>query len=153
LLGRAFERVVRGAQHTGRQSIEIGLAHREPVGFFGSGIGNGEDRALDGLRKRGAGSGDRIFHRDREFEGIDRIAVPHIMGKAAQHLRENHARIAARAEQGAVSSGKGYDRERLIFDLMSLGQRRPDGQIHIGAGIPIGDRKHVEVVEDTAVFS
>ena len=33
-----------------------------------------------------------------------------------------------------------------------LDGRLPDREVHIGPGIPVGDRKNVQIVEDLAVF-
>jgi hypothetical protein len=120
LFGRPIERVVRRSQHGGCQTVEIGLANREAIGLLGGGTRDRDDRPFDGLRQSGPRGCDGVLHRDRELKGIDRLAVAHVMGEAAQHLRENHPRVAPRAEQATACGGFRHDVKRLPPDPMRL---------------------------------
>ena len=67
-------------------------------------------------------------------------------GDTREDARENHAAVAARAEQHAVCRELGGLSERARI----VGQRdhaRVDGHEHIFTRVAVGDREHVEVVD------
>jgi hypothetical protein len=76
-----------------------------------------------------------------------RGAVADAIGHAAQELGEDHAGIAASAEQ----STPGQIPERLPSPGGLLGIKlvagRHHGQVHVGPGVPVGHGIHVELVD------
>ena len=87
-----------------RQIIAVVLGF---FGCFGHGARDGEDRAFDRLNHAFvsgvAGLAQGVWNIDRRH-GLFGIETA---GKAAPQLRQDHARVAARAHQGAVRDGLG----------------------------------------------
>ncbi len=79
-----------------------------------------------------------------------------LLGGAADQLREDHAGVAARAEQRGAGDGLDdllasdlIDRALLIGALqpVELAQHGAQRQRHVVAGVAVGDREHVQVVD------
>ena len=72
-------------------------------------------------------------------------------GEAAPQLREDHARIAPGAHQGAVGHGVGDLAHRSVGHVLDLSPGRLHRQCHIGAGVAVGNGKHVQGVDNLGI--
>ena len=81
-----------------------------------------EDRALGGVAHRAVGAVGGARHRGGDQHGVDQLARPRdeLLGGAADQLRQDHAGVAARAEQRRA--GDGVD-DLLAADLVDLALR------------------------------
>ena len=119
------------------------LAHHRQDRALG-GLAHGRVRALGGARHRG---GDE--HR------VDQLARPRdqLLGGAAQELGEDHARVAARAEQRRAGDRVDDLVAADVVDVALRGQavelveHGAQRERHVVAGVAVGDREDVEVVD------
>jgi hypothetical protein len=80
--------------------------------------------------------------------GSPALGIAEPLGEAAQDLGGDDARVAAGAHEGAMGDRlgnvlhRGVLRERL--DLLHDGPKR---ERHVGAGVSVRDREHVELVD------
>ena len=119
---------------------------------------DGQDRALGWVTDRTVGLVGGAGERGSDEDGVDQLtgAAGELFGGAADQLREDHARVAARAQQRrAGDRGDDLVAPNLV-DRSPLGgagepiellQHGPQGEDHVVAGIAIGDREHVQVVD------
>ena len=114
----------------------------------------GEHRALGGVADRLVRGIGRAGKRGRHEHGIDQLARPRdqLRRRAAHDLRQDHAAVSARSEQSR-SRHRVDDRlapdhiDRLAVHAVELVEYRAHGHGHVVAGVAIGDREHVEVVD------
>ena len=103
-----------------------------------------------GLVGRVGRAGQRRGDQDR----VDQLAGPRgqFLRRAADDLGQDHARAAARAEQRRA----GHHRDQLVapdlvdhlaVDRVELVQHGAHGHRHVVAGVAVGDREDVEVVD------
>ncbi len=154
LVGRALERRAGGGGTGGDHVTEAVL--QVPGGLeagVAGGAGDGEDGALDRLADRGVAGVGGLLHRLGEdlggAVGPRRAAEP--AGDRTQHLRQDHAGVAAGTEQGSAREG-GQRRGELGLGapagrLLQRVTGRGDGEEHVGAGVPVGHRVDVERVD------
>jgi hypothetical protein len=86
--------------------------------------------------------------RRRELRAADSDRSVKAPGKAAQDLRQDHARVPACTHQRAVGRGLGNLSSTLQafgWDLLVGG---PHGKQHVRACVAIGHREHVQGVDD-----
>ena len=136
-LDRDGEHRVEGERGVGLRRDGGGLAHDR------------QHRALDGLGHRVVGRLRGAAERGAELRGTERIDALEGVGDAAQHLREDDAAVAARAEQRRVGE-RLADRARPA----GLGQGRVRGaqrEQHVGPGIAVRHGVDVDRVERLAV--
>ena len=76
----------------------------------------------------------------------DLVGAAERVGEAAQDLRQDHARVAARAHERAVRDGLAH-RHPCSVAVADLGAHRLERERHVGAGVAVGDRVHVEPVQ------
>ena len=71
------------------------------------------------------------------------------VGHAADDLGQDHAAVAASAGQGTAAECVGDRVEVALVLRQRLGrrQRSPHRGQHVGAGVPVGDGKHVERID------
>ncbi len=104
-------------------------------------------RAVGGVRERGA-----------DQRRVDQLAGPRdeLLGCAAYQLREDHAGVAASAEQRRASHRLNdllasylVDRTVLVdrHQAVELVAHCAQGERHVVARVAVGDREHVEVVD------
>jgi hypothetical protein len=74
------------------------------------------------------------------------------LGQAPKDLREDHPAVAARAHQRPVANGLAHCGE-IAVGTLELGHHRLERQRHVGAGVAVGDRVHVEAVDAFLVGS
>ena len=118
---------------------------------------DGEDRALGRVAHRGVGAVGGACQRRADQRRVDQLARPaeQLLGGAADQLREDHAAVAARAQQR-----RARDRlddlvapdlvDRAVAaggEAVELGEHRLHRQDHVVAGVAVGDGEDVEVVD------
>ena len=86
-----------------------------------------------------------------EIERCAQLAVAKIIGirervlQAADDLRQDHAAVAARAHERAVSRRRAHGGEGRLRRARVL-QRRVDGVDHVRSGVAVRDRIHIQRV-------
>ena len=117
-----------------------------------------QDRALGGLAHRGVGAVGGVRQRRADQRRVDQLAgaADELLGGAADQLGEDHAGVAARAEQrGArhrlddLLAPDLVDRALLVGALQAveLVEHGAQRERHVVARVAVGDREHVEVVD------
>ena len=122
---------------------------------------DGEDRALGRLAHRAVRALRGARHRGADEDRVDELAgaADELLGGAADELREDDAAVAAGAEQGRA--GDGLDDlvaadlvdeatspcERVRREPVELGEHGLQRERHVVAGVAVGDREDVEVVD------
>ena len=109
---------------------------------------DGEDGALGRLHHRPVGDRRRLGERRGHAGRVELRALRHSLGEAAEDLREDHPAVAAGAHQRAVRR-RGEHRVGGIRrgGVARLLHRRAQRQVHVRAGVAVGDREDVEVVD------
>ena len=139
---------------------EPGLGHVGQIGGDPDGhlAYHGEDRALGRVAHRAVGLVGGAGDRGADQHRVDELARPagQLLGRSADQLGEDHARVAASAEQRSAGdrgddlvAADVVDRALLRrggqpIELLEHGAER---QHHVVAGVAVGDREHVEVVD------
>ena len=132
--------------------LHVRQVARDPVRHLAH---HGQDRALRGIAHRVIGAIGRARHRRADQHRIDQLAGPRgeLLGGTADQLREDHARIATRPEQRGARDGvddlvaPDLVERALALEPVELGEHRVQRQHHVVAGVAVGDREHVEVVD------
>jgi hypothetical protein len=116
---------------------------RERFGALGELAREGEDRALLRVPDGGVAGVARGPQGSGEGRRIDRRSVRKLLGGAAHELGEDDSRVPAGAHQNGLREvGAGISLERF--------HDRAHGQGHVRAGVPVGHRVDVEVVDPPA---
>ena len=114
---------------------------------LGGQTGHGEHRALCGLHHRTVGGGHALLHGGGQLCAVRLRHALQSLAHAAEQQGQNDAGVAAGTPQQAGCRDLG----RLLHGggliLAQLVHRRLDGQAHVGAGVAVGHRKNVEVVD------
>ena len=118
---------------------------------------DGQDRALGGLAHRGVGAVGGARQRGADQRRVDQLAgaAEELLGGAVDQLREDHAAVAARPQQRRARdrlddlvAADLVDRAVAVggeaVELLEHGAHR---QHHVVAGVAVGDREDVEVVD------
>ena len=116
---------------------------------------DGEDRPLGRIAHGAVGAVGRAGHGRADEHRVDELAGPRgeLLGRAADELGEDHAGVAARAQQRGA--GHGVD-DLVAADLVDVArarqavelvEHRPHGERHVVARVAVGDREDVEVVD------
>ena len=86
--------------------------------------------------------------------------VPAVLGtvlegrrEAAEDLAQDHAAVAAGAHERAVADGVARGVEILGRSVLHLGHHGVEGARHVGAGVAVGNRVHVEAIEPARVLA
>ena len=112
---------------------------------------DGEHGALD-RRLHGAVRGVLpLEHRPLEHGGVERVGLAPDVADAAHDLGEDDAGVAAGAHERALGDGGGHRRDVGDVALLELLDHGAHGERHVGAGVPVGDGVHVEVVDELAL--
>ena len=131
--------------------LEVGELAGERVGHLAEDgqhrpLGRLADRVVGGVGGGGEGGGDQ--HR------VDQLAGPagQLLGGAADDLAEDHAGVAAGAHQRRPGQRLDQLGAADLVDLeaveaVELLHHRPHGHRHVVAGVAVGDREDVEVVD------
>ncbi len=145
LLGRACDRLL-PAPDNGCEKLREGRVL--PRGSLGGKLaGDGQDRSFDGLAHGRIGSVARGCESARDRLGIDLAGLRKRLGRATDDLREDHARVAARAEQRRPRR-----LTRELGPVARLGARQgfrhsASRQQQVRPRVAVGDRIDVEVVD------
>ncbi len=172
-VGAALDRLLAGLQrlldHLGdHRVLLLGGRRRDPGGVRHVGeLGghpdghlahHGEDRALGRIAHRAVGLVGGAGQRGADQHRIDQLArtAGQLLGRAADQLGEDHAGVAARAEQRRAGD-RGDDLvatdvvDRALLggagEAIELLQHGPQRQHHVVAGVAVGDGEHVQVVD------
>jgi hypothetical protein len=147
LLPRQGERLVARSDNLGESVPDRQL---EAFGPLRDGARDGEDRPFLGLEYRCVTGVARSAERHGERPRIDLRRDCERLGRAAQELRQDHARITPRAHER---------RTRHLVNQLLLGRRGGasesigDGahrQRHVRARVPVGNGVDVQVVDSPA---
>ena len=114
---------------------------------LGSKTGDGKHRALGGLHHRAVGGGDALLHGGGQLCAV-RLGQPlEHLAHAPEQQGQDNAGVAA----GAPQQSGGRDLGGLLqcgrLHPPQLGHGGLDGQGHIGAGVAVGHRENVQVVD------
>jgi hypothetical protein len=117
----------------------------------GTGARDGEEGALLGVGHRAVGGVGRLLQGGGEGRAVGRRLAGELVGQAAEELGEDRAGVAPGAEHGAAGEdgpgGLGAARPRRGVER---GHGRLGGEQEVGAGVAVGHREDVEVVEPAA---
>ncbi len=168
LVGPLLDRLLGGLQrpleHVGDQRVLLLRAGvgAEPLGVHVREIlrdavrhraHGAQHRPLGGVADRvGGGVGGARGGRCDE-DGVDQLTRPRrqLLGRPADDLRQDHAAVAARAEQRRAGDRRddflaADDVERLSVEDVELVHHGAHRHRHVVAGVAVGDREHVQVV-------
>ena len=113
-----------------------------------------DHRSLGRIAHRRVGGVGRARERRRHEHRVDQLAraARQLLGRAANDLGEDHAAVAARAEQRGA--GDGLDDlvaadlvDRLAVEAVELAHHGAQRLRHVVPGVAVGDREDVEVVD------
>ena len=145
---------VRGDRSLGRldrrdeHRLDVVVALRSGHGGRGRLADDGQDGPLDRFRHRLVGHPGARVERVGQVEPVEPPLAGEPVGHAGQDLAGDHPGVAARTHEGPEA-----DRLRHPFrvgagtDLVGLVERGLHRREHVGAGVAIGDREHVERVD------
>ena len=144
-----------GRRPKARTLRPVGEVGGDLVGHLAS---DRQDRALGGVAHGGVGTVGGVRERRADQRRIDQLSRPadELLGGAADQLREDHAGVAARAQERRTRDRLDdllapdlVDRALLVCALQAveLVQHRAQRERHVVARVPVGDGKHVEVVD------
>ena len=116
---------------------------------------DGEDRALGRLPDGVVGPVGRAGHRGADQHGVDELAGTRgeLLRGAADELREDHAGVAAGAEQRGARHGvddlvaADLVDPALAGEAVQLVEHGAQRERHVVARVAVGDREDVEVVD------
>ncbi len=132
---------------------ELGV--RDPVDrclltLFGHLADDRQHRPLDRLPHRAIRGIARRAERARHDRGVDLAVGAERLGRAAHDLREDHARVPARAHQGRPGHFLHQPGPIVRRRAVELVDDRPCRQRQVRAGVAVGNGIHVEVVDAAA---
>ena len=115
---------------------------------------DGQHRSLGGLANRFVCRVGGARHRGGDEGRVDQLAWPagELLGGAADDLAQDHTRVAAGAHQGRSRErvhelGPADLVHRLAVEAIEFLAHGVQGEHHVVAGIAVGDREHVQVVD------
>ena len=109
--------------------------------------GNRQDGALGGLHNRLIGGIHALLKGLGPQYAVAYLRPLQLPGQAPEQQGQNHAGVAPGAPQHGGSGNLGRGIELRILRLAQVGGRGVDGHGHIGAGIAVGNREHVQFIE------
>ena len=116
-------------------------------GSLGGQAGDGEDGALGRLHDGLVGGGHALVEGGSQGHAVGGVVVLQGLGHAAEEQGEDDAGVATGAPQqgGGVGGGSlGHGGGGLFLGLSGGGA---NGQGHVGAGVAVGHREDVELVD------
>ena len=143
-----------GAALVGQPRLRhVGELGRDPVGHLPH---HREDRALRRRAHGAVGAIGRARHRGTDQDRVDELAGARdqLLGGAADELGEDHAGVAAGAQQRCAGdrvddllAADLVERALVLGEPVELVEHRAQRQRHVVAGVAVGDREDVEVVD------
>ncbi len=109
--------------------------------------GDGEDGALGGLHDGLVGGGHAVVQGDGEVGAVGGVLVLQGLGKAPEEQGEDDPGVAPGPPQQGVGVGLGHRAHPGEGLFLQLGGGGGDGHAHVGAGVPVGDREDVKLVD------
>jgi hypothetical protein len=117
---------------------------------------HGQDRALGRGAHGPVGAVGRARHRRADEDRVDELARTRdqLLGGAADQLGEDHAGVAAGAQQRRAGdrvddllAADLVERAVVLGEPVELVEHRAERQRHVVAGVAVRDREDVEVVD------
>ena len=124
-----------------------GILFRGLPALVGGFPGHGEDGALGGLHDRLIGGLHPERQGCRQIGPIGFLPALEPLGEAPEQQGQDDARIAPRAPQQSGGRRVGGFADRGIVQAGQLPRRGRDGHGHIGAGVPVGHRENVQLID------
>ena len=116
-------------------------------GPAGAQPGDGQNGTLGGLHDRLVGGGHTAVQGCGEVGAVGGIPVLEGLGKAPEEQGQDDPGVAPGPPQQGVGVGLGRRPHPGEGLLPQLGGGGGDGHAHVGAGVPVGDREDVELVD------
>ena len=146
-IGRAGERLLAAGDDEGEQLEPLERARLGRLCRLGHLADHGQHRPLDRAADGPVGGVARRAERPRNHGLVDRIPLAEHVGEATDDLAEDDARVPARAHQ---SGSRELSSDSLVpvgGGLLERVNDRTDGQREVRAGVAVGNRVDVEVVD------
>ena len=116
-------------------------------GADGGQAGNGEHRTLGGLHHGAVGGGHTLLQGSGQGRAVQLLQTLGGLGDAAEEEGQDHAGVAAcAAQQGAGGDLGGFGHGGRLA-LAQLGGGGLDGEAHVGAGVAVGHREYIQVID------
>ena len=156
LLGRTGQGLPSGLDGTGADLAQVGPRVDAAAGCGRRGVGDAEDGALLRVRDRGAGGRRPPFQAGGEHGGVDRlgVTVEDLVAEPADDLAGDDPGVAACREQdGPPERAALLDEGGLPEDASCLVRGDDvvdgavEGEVEVGAGVAVGHREDVELVD------
>ena len=129
---------------------------RALVRRLGSGLGreagNGENGSLGGLHDGLVSGGNTVGHGAGELHGPCGVKALEPLGDPAEQQGQNHAGVAARTAQHGAGHTVGRGGNTVKVFLAQFRRGVVDGEAHVGAGVAVRYREHVQVVDGLDIF-
>jgi hypothetical protein len=106
-----------------------------------------QQRSLARLRQCVARIGGADPHGGRETGGIEALEMPDAVTDAEQELREDRAGVAARAVERGIRDLRQQLAGVPRRFALERGQHGRERHRHVGAGVAVGHREHVDLVD------
>ncbi len=147
-VGRARQRVSAGGHHNFQQLGEVNhavLIHSAHRG--GGGLArDGEDRAFYRRRNGAVGGVNRVRDRVRKHQRVEHFTAAQRLGEAMPQLRQNNARVAARAQQSALGDRHAHDAHMWFLHHRDFSIGAAHRLEHVLAGVAVRDRKNIKLI-------
>ena len=147
---RPRERGLSAREHGAQQLVHVGLGRRKGLRLLRHLADDGEDRAFDRLPNAPVGGVACRPQRLGDDARVDGLRLSEHFGGAADDLREDDPRVAARAHERRA---RDRVRERRPRRIGGVGQRiheRAHRERHVRARVAVGHGIDVEVVDARA---
>ena len=150
LVGGVLQSGLTGGHHLGPQALLVHVG--AGGGLLGGQPGDGEDGALGGLHDRLVGGLHAHLQRRGQVGGGGGGLALQRLGKAAEQKAGDNAGVAAGAPQHGGGGGlAGLAHGAVVRQGLQLTAGGAHRHAHVGAGIAIGDREHVQLVHAGAL--
>ena len=116
-----------------------GLGSRQP--------GHGEDGALGGLHHRLVGGIHTVLQSGGPEHAVGGVAALQGLGNSPEQQGKNHAGVASCPPQHGGGGNLGGGVQLRVLGLAQVGGGGVDGHGHIGAGVAVGNREHIQLVQ------
>ena len=138
----------RRRQDFGKRKIAANAAARA----FGNALGNRQNRAFYRPGYSPVSVQNAVLKRFAQLGRSGLVFSSQAAGDTAENLRQNHAGVAARTHNRGIGGSFGQRADLVFRRLRQHAGNSPQRQHHIGAGIAIRHRKHIQIV-DGLVFT
>jgi hypothetical protein len=140
-----------GAGAVGGRADDVGQVDAPLVdgrdGGCGPRSGDGEERSFLRVGDGGVGGVGRLLEGGGEGRALGGGLTGEMVGEAAEELGEDGAGVAAGPEDGAAGEDRPGGLGGARAFAVEGGDGGPGGEQEISAGVAVGDREYIEVVE------